>query len=112
MSTVKNEKCKGKHFTWSKLVSHMLLEILVEEALKGNKSSSTFKAESFLKVAIEISQKFNVQCEPKHVDNHLKTVKKEWGIITQLKNKSCFGWDDCLKMITLSKDIYDEEVKV
>ncbi|KAI5556705.1 hypothetical protein BDE02_18G053700 [Populus trichocarpa] len=92
-------------------MSHMLFEILVEEALKGNKPSSTFRAESFVKVATEISQKFNVQCEPKHVDNHLKTVKKEWGIITKLKNKSGFGWDDCLKMITVSKDVYDEEVK-
>ena len=90
----------------------MLLEILAEEALKGSKPSSTFKAESFVKVATEISQKFNVQCEPKHVDNHLKTVKKEWGIITKLKNKSGFGWDDCLKMITVSKNVYDEEVKV
>jgi len=53
-----------------------------------------------------------VQCEPKHVDNHLKTVKKEWGIITKLKNKSGFGWDDCLKMITVSKDVYNEEVNV
>ncbi|KAI9401708.1 hypothetical protein POPTR_001G157750v4 [Populus trichocarpa] len=92
-------------------MSHMLLEILAEEALKGSKPSSTFKAESFVKVATEISQKFNVQCEPKHVDNHLKTVKKEWGIITKLKNKSGFGWDDCLKMITVSKDVYDEKVK-
>jgi hypothetical protein len=39
-------------------------------------------------------------------------VKKEWEIITKLKNKSDFGWDDCLKMITVSKDVYDEEVKV
>ena len=93
-------------------MSHMLLEILAEEALKGNKHSSTFKAESFVKVASEISQKFNVQCEPQHVDNHFKTVKKEWGIITKLENKSDFSWDDCLKMITISKDVYDEEVKV
>jgi len=57
-------------------MSYMLLEILVDEALKGNKPSSTFKAESFVKVAIEISQNFNVQCKLKHVDNHLKTVKK------------------------------------
>ena len=69
-----NEKYKGKHFTWSKPMSQ--LEILAEEALKGNKPSSTFRADSFVKVATKISQKFNVQCEPKHVDNHLKTVKK------------------------------------
>jgi hypothetical protein len=30
----------------------------------------------------------------------------------QTKNKSGFDCDDCLKMITVLKDIYDEEVKV
>ena len=64
MSSTQNEKCKGNHFTWSKPMSHMLLEILAEEAFKGSKPSSTFKAESFVKVATKISQKFNVQCEP------------------------------------------------
>ena len=93
-------------------MSRMLLEILIKEALKGNKPSSTFKAESFVKVATEISQKFSLQYEPKHVDNHLKTVKKKWGIITKLKNKSGFYLDDCLKMITVLKDIYDEEINV
>jgi len=44
-------------------MSHMLLEILAKEALKGNKLSFTFKAESFVKEILEISQKFNVQCE-------------------------------------------------
>jgi len=44
MSSTKNEKYKGKHFLWSKPMSHMLLEILAEEALKGSKPSSTFKA--------------------------------------------------------------------
>jgi hypothetical protein len=90
----------------------MLFEILAKKALKRSKPSSTFKAESFVELATEISQKFNMQCDPKHVDNHLKTMKKEWGIITKLKNKSGFGWDDCLKMITVSKDVYNEEVKV
>jgi len=92
-------------------MSHMIFEILVEEALKGNKHSSTFKSESFLKVAIKISQKFNVQSNSKHVENHLKTVIKEWGIIIKFTNKSSFGWDDCLKMITVLKDEYNEKNK-
>jgi hypothetical protein len=35
--------------TWSKPMPHMLLEILVEEALKGNKPSSTFSVEKLSK---------------------------------------------------------------
>ena len=89
MSTTQNEKCKGKHFTWSKPMSHVLLEILVEEALEGNKPSSTFKTESFVKVATKISQKFNVQCEPSTWIIISKLWKKK-RIITKLKNKSGF----------------------
>jgi hypothetical protein len=48
MSTTKNEKYKGKHFTRSKPMSYMLLEILADETLKGNKSSSTFKVDNLL----------------------------------------------------------------
>jgi len=36
-------------------MSHMLLEILADEAFKGSKPSSTFKAKSFVKVVTEIS---------------------------------------------------------
>ncbi|KAL9357073.1 hypothetical protein Peur_050326 [Populus x canadensis] len=108
----------------------MLLEILVEEALKENKSSSTFKANSFVK-----TQKTNrtelhefceiltgpdrkpVQTEPVRFGyirffacgQSSQNCEKEWEIITKLKNKSDFGWDDCLKMITVSKDVYNEE---
>jgi hypothetical protein len=63
-------------------------------------------------VATKISQKFNMQCKSKHVDNHLKTIYKKWGIITKLKNKSGFDSDECLKMIMVLKDVYDKEVKV
>jgi hypothetical protein len=48
MSTTKNKKYKGKHFTRSEPMSYMLLEILADEALKGNKSSSTFKVDNLL----------------------------------------------------------------
>ncbi|KAK1377036.1 L10-interacting MYB domain-containing protein-like [Heracleum sosnowskyi] len=112
MSKTESDKSKGKQFRWSKPMSHLLLEILAEEALKGNKPSSTFKFECFVRVAKEISQKYAVDCLPGHVDNHLKTVKKEWTLITTIRAKSGFGWDDNLKMITAQKNVYDEEVLV
>ncbi|KAK1367336.1 hypothetical protein POM88_042897 [Heracleum sosnowskyi] len=91
-------------------MSYLLLEILTEKALKGNKPLSTFKFECFVRAAKEISQKYVVDCLPGHVDNHLKTVKKEWTLITTIRAKSGFGWDDNLKMITAQKNVYDEEV--
>ena len=54
----------------------MLLEILADETLHGNKKFNTFKNASFAKVAKEISEKFVIECTPKHVEHCFKTLKK------------------------------------
>jgi hypothetical protein len=93
-------------------MSHMLLEILAEDALKGSKPSSTFNQNLLLRWLQKLvkSSTCNVSLSIWTIISRL--WKKNGGIITKLKNKSGCGWDDCLKMITVSKDVYDEEVKV
>ena len=49
----------------------MMLKILTEEAAKGNKPSSTFRAGSFALVAKEITAHFGVECHPSYVDNRM-----------------------------------------
>jgi hypothetical protein len=90
----------------------MLLDILEDEALKGNKPSNTFKPQSFARVAKEISEKFEVTCLPEHASNCLRTIKTTWKIIQSICNNSGFGWDDNLKMITCDKKTHDEYVMV
>ncbi|KAH1091633.1 hypothetical protein J1N35_018890 [Gossypium stocksii] len=73
----------------------------------GNKPSNTFKAVSINRVAIAISKRFQVQCDVKHVENHLRTVKTQWQIICTIRAESGFGWDDNMKMITYDGVTYD-----
>lgn len=60
---------KGKNFRWSKPMQSLLLEILADEATKGNKPSNTFRPGSFARVAKEITKKYEVECQSKHVVN-------------------------------------------
>ncbi|PPS13516.1 hypothetical protein GOBAR_AA07069 [Gossypium barbadense] len=76
-----NKEGTSKQFRWTKPIEHLFLEILAEEAQKGNKPSNTFKVVSINRVVEAISKKFQVQYDPKHVENHLRTVKKDWQII-------------------------------
>ncbi|MFQ6666115.1 hypothetical protein Gotur_032595 [Gossypium turneri] len=89
---------------------HFFIEILVEEAQKGNKPSNTFKAVSINQVALAISKRFQVQCDAKHVENHLRTIKNQWQIICTIGVESDFGWDDNMKMITCDRATYDAAV--
>ncbi|KAK5783756.1 hypothetical protein PVK06_038269 [Gossypium arboreum] len=70
-----NKKGTSKQFRWTKLMQRLFLEILAEETQRGNKLSNTFKAVFINRVAEAISERFQVQCDAKHVENHLRTVK-------------------------------------
>ncbi|XP_052880039.1 L10-interacting MYB domain-containing protein-like [Gossypium arboreum] len=102
-----NKEGTSKQFRWTKSMEHLFLEILAEEAQKGNKPSNTFKAVSINRVVEAISEKFQVQCDVKHVENHLRTVKKQWQIICTIRGESSFGWDDNMKMIACDRATYD-----
>ena len=93
-------------------MEHLFLEILAEEAQKGNKPSNTCKAVSINRVVEAISERFQVQCDAKHVENHLRIVKNQWQIICTIWAESGFGWDDNMKMITCDRATYDAAVMV
>nr|POF05632.1 hypothetical protein CFP56_28874 [Quercus suber] len=100
----------SKQFRWLPPMHEMMLRILAQEAAKGNKPSSTFRAGSFALVAKEISAQFGVECHPSYVDNRMCTLRTMWSTIEKLRKKSDFGWDDNLKMITCDAKTYQEEV--
>ncbi|MFQ6655804.1 hypothetical protein Gotur_026200 [Gossypium turneri] len=65
-----NKEGTSKQFRWTKPMEHLFVKILAEKAQKGNKPSNTFKAVSINRVVIAISERFQVQCDAKHVENH------------------------------------------
>ncbi|XP_016741273.2 L10-interacting MYB domain-containing protein-like [Gossypium hirsutum] len=106
----RNKKGTSKQFRWTKPMEHVFLEILAEEAQKGNKPSNTFRAVSINLVVEAISKRFQVQCDAKYVENHLRTVKNQRQIICKIRGESSFGWDDNMKMITCDRATYDAAV--
>ena len=105
-------KESGTQLRWTQPMCDMLFKMLVVEAEQGNKPSNKYKPQSLDKVAKEIGVKFNVECHASHVHNRLRTVRKEWKLVQDIRKKSGFGWDDNLKMITCDKQTYDAEVLV
>ncbi|KAK5843288.1 hypothetical protein PVK06_005740 [Gossypium arboreum] len=86
-----NKEGTSKQFRWTKPMEHLFLEILAEEAQKGNKPSNTFKAVSFNRVVVAIFERFQVQCDAKHVENHLRTAHKKY---EPFLNKSIDHYDE------------------
>ncbi|XP_056684478.1 uncharacterized protein [Spinacia oleracea] len=107
---VKKEEKKA-NFRWSKPMSKVLLEFLAEEVRKGNKSNNSFGTGSFVAAAKNISEVFHTTCIADHVENHMRTVRATWGIISKLRGTSGFGWDDNVKMVTVSPNAFNTYVQ-
>ncbi|KAF3626830.1 hypothetical protein FXO37_30193 [Capsicum annuum] len=97
---------REKQFRWSKSMGYLMLEILADEVKQRNKSTSQLKASSFNRVSNAINEQLRIDCSSKHVENYLKTIRNTWSTIQTLLNKSGLGWDDNLKMITASPEVY------
>ncbi|KAJ8440249.1 hypothetical protein Cgig2_001584 [Carnegiea gigantea] len=72
---------------------------------------SQCESSSFVGAADMISKKFSIKCLLDHVDNHLRIVKTTWGIIAKLRNQSGHGWDENMRMIRMSPDVYNTYVE-
>ncbi|XP_049361528.1 uncharacterized protein LOC125826253 [Solanum verrucosum] len=75
------------------------------KALKGVKAIKP-KERDVKKLENAINEQLGMDCSPKHVENHLKTLRSTWNTVQTLLNKSGLGWDDNLKMITASPRVY------
>ncbi|KAJ8432113.1 hypothetical protein Cgig2_027301 [Carnegiea gigantea] len=100
-------------FWWSIPLSKELVTFLANEVQMGNRPNNSFKFSSHVAPANAILKKFNVNCLPIHINNHLKIVNNAWAIISKLRDKeSSFRWDDNLKMITASATVYKTYTEV
>ncbi|PPD98065.1 hypothetical protein GOBAR_DD04932 [Gossypium barbadense] len=77
------------------------------EWVRATKKGPPSNSVSINRVVEAISEIFQFQCDAKHVENHLKTVKNQWQNICKIRGKSGFGWDDNMKMITCDRVTYD-----
>ncbi|XP_021754596.1 uncharacterized protein LOC110719925 [Chenopodium quinoa] len=58
-----------------------------------------------------ISEKFHTTCTADHVENHTRTVRTTWGVISQVRGRSGFGWDANVKMVNASPNAYEAYIQ-
>ena len=75
MSKGKEKVSNNKQFKWLPPMHSTMLRLLAQDAAKGNKLSSTFKAGSFALVAKEIIAQFGIECHSSYVENHVRTLR-------------------------------------
>ncbi|KAL3534827.1 hypothetical protein ACH5RR_003288 [Cinchona calisaya] len=82
-----------RHLIWSNKMDDFLVDMFLEEKLKGQKISGIFAKSAYREAERAVSNMFNLSCNSAHVKNQVKTLKKH--LVDDVLKLSGFGFN-CL----------------
>ncbi|PIA46484.1 hypothetical protein AQUCO_01500197v1 [Aquilegia coerulea] len=84
-----------KQIRWTDEMDSILIRVLFDEAVSGNrKSDNGWKPEALKHLVEAVVQLFGAGLQPKHVRSRLKTMKKEYQAVKEALDKSGFTFNN------------------
>ena len=94
-------------------MDRLMLEVLKEQKLKGQKDDKRFSVEAYRVVVFKMNEKFRIKITRQKIVNRLKTLKYQMGLaLIVLNQKSGFSWNDVTKNIDVEPAIWNDLINV
>ena len=98
---------------WNKLEVDTFVDILVEEVIKGNKTTCTFNKDGWTNIKNKMEEALGRPLSLKQLRNKLNKLRSEYGSFGRLVNTTGFGWNDTTKRVeTHDPAIWDRHIQV
>ncbi|XP_058098992.1 uncharacterized protein LOC131243562 isoform X1 [Magnolia sinica] len=105
------EQKRVRKMSWTPDMDSCLTELMVEQVHRGRKIDHNFKKEAFAEVSEEFEKRTGIELHKDNIKNKLKTWRRQYLHVKELLNHSGFGWDDSLKKVFASHDVWKEYLK-
>ncbi|KAJ7970757.1 Myb/SANT-like domain-containing protein [Quillaja saponaria] len=109
---VSSYRGKKSYLRWTESMDRLLLEVLKEQKIKGQKDDRNFSQEAYRAAVQAVNTEFKMDIDAKKVVNRLKTLKTQMGVAVDTLNKSGFSWNDITKRIEAEPQVWDGIEKV
>ncbi|KAJ4968053.1 hypothetical protein NE237_014754 [Protea cynaroides] len=97
---------------WNKLEVDTYVDILVEEVIKGNKTTCTFNKDGWSNIKNKMEEALGRPFSLKQLKNKLNKLRSEYGSFRRLVNTIGFGWNDKTKRVeTHDPAIWDRHIQ-
>ncbi|KAF7358417.1 Myb-like domain-containing protein [Mycena venus] len=100
-TTMARVKC-----SWSQADDDTLVRALRDCKDLGLQSDSGWKSQAWQKCAEALKDSSGPQKTPKKIQDHYANLKAGFLAVRKLREQSGFGWDDGLKIVTASDDVW------
>ncbi|XP_020244377.1 uncharacterized protein LOC109843717 [Asparagus officinalis] len=86
----------------------ILTAVFYNQLNQGNKGEGDWKPQAYQAVVDELKSKLGLSITVDHVRNRVKLWKRHYAIITEIRTKTKFRWDDDKKMVVITiEDLVD-----
>ena len=97
---------------WTQSMDSLLLAVLKEQKVKGQKQDKNFTDEAYQATVIAINTEFGLNMKKVNIQNRLKTLKSQMAIAIDLLKQSGFSWNEMTKTIEAEPGVWDGAIKV
>ncbi|CAN0875564.1 hypothetical protein LINGRAHAP2_LOCUS10907 [Linum grandiflorum] len=112
-SSVGGAKKGNKNLTWTPAMDDCLIDIMLEMVKNNQYQNGTFRPRTYKKMERQLNllePKCGVRVDPS-IQSRLKTLKKKFNGVKELRSLSGAGWNDALKQVEIDLVIYNEYIK-
>ncbi|PIA40920.1 hypothetical protein AQUCO_02300003v1 [Aquilegia coerulea] len=108
----KSKNSKGKQFRWSQEKDKVMIQILLEEHIDGQKTENGFSSTTYQKVCKALNEAQNLDMEMdatiEHVRNRYRTFKSTYRKARKIhKSDSGFGWNPRTERLTADPLVWE-----
>jgi len=105
-------KSGGGQCQWTTSQSYFMLKYLANIISAGSRTSTGFKKVHLNDCAKAVNEYFKIQRSGDQIGNHLKTWRKKYTKINQLRKISGALWDEDFCIISLDREHYTSYMEV
>lgn len=97
---------------WTSLMDRHLIDLLLEQVHKGNRTKHTFNGEAWMEMVLSFMDRFGLQLDEDLLRNHHKSLGQLYNNMKILLDQGGFSWDETRQMITAHDVVWDTYIKV
>ncbi|CAN0825138.1 hypothetical protein LINGRAHAP2_LOCUS317 [Linum grandiflorum] len=112
-SSVGGAKKGNKNLKWTPAMDDCLIDIMLEMVKNNQYQNGTFRPGTYKEMERQLNllePECGVRVDP-NIQSRLKTLKKKFNGVKELRSLSGAGWNDALKQVEIDPIIYNEYVK-
>ncbi|XP_021899032.1 uncharacterized protein LOC110815515 isoform X1 [Carica papaya] len=96
---------------WTPPMDRYLTDLLLEQALRGNKIGHAFVSEAWIEMATIFNAKFGSEYDIDALKRRYKYLRRQYNGIKILIQQNGFYWDDTREMVTADDYVWDSYLK-